>query len=56
MKKSTVKRKNSLRGMKEARPPLRKDWGNLNPTSRVIQSGKKYDRSKFKKWNLNCDW
>ena len=36
---------------------IRKSWGNVNPMSKVIQSGKKYNRDKFKKeWKLICDW
>lgn len=37
----------------------RKSWGNLNPVTKVVESEKKYDRSKEKKKfrkDFECEW
>ena len=55
MKRSTVRQKNLLRGMKVARPLPRKGWGVLNPTTKVVESEKKYNRNK-EKHNVKRDF
>ena len=36
---------------------VRKSWGQLNPSTKVVESEKKYDRKKDKKaLRMECEW